>query len=118
MDKLPESWVTSSTIFFVLGSVAMALIAVVSVGMFWILLDLRKMLSGLNKRVTDLTIKADAIATNVKDVTDEVGIRTRGIAKVVDEHANTAFALVEKVAPIFIAIGIVSKITKLIRHRS
>ncbi len=96
----------------------MALIAVVSVGMFWILLDLRKMLSGLNKRVIDLTIKADSIAANVKDVTDEVSTRTRGIARVVDEHANTAFSIVEKAAPIFIALGIISKITKLIRHRS
>jgi len=95
----------------------MALIAVVSVGMFWILLDLRKMLSGLNKRVTDLTIKADAIATNVKDVTDEVGVRARGITKIVDDHANTAFGIVEKVAPVFIALGIISKIAKLIRSR-
>ena len=95
----------------------MALIAVVSVGMFWILLDLRKMMSGLNKRLTALSDKADAIAANVKDVTDEVGIRTRGIARVVDDHANTAFAIVEKVAPLFIAIGLVSKIAKLIRSR-
>ncbi|MBS1712573.1 MAG: hypothetical protein JSS71_12700 [Armatimonadetes bacterium] len=116
--NLPESWVTTSTMFFVLGSVAMGLLAIVSVAMLWVLLDLRKMLQGLTGRVNSLADKADHIAANIKDVTDEVGTRTRGIARVVDDHANTAFAIVEKVAPIFIAIGIVSKIAKLIRSRS
>lgn len=115
---LPESWVTTSTMFFVLGSVAMGLLAIVSVAMLWVLLDLRKMLQGITGRVNSLADKADHIAANIKDVTDEVGTRTRGIARIVDDHANTAFAIVEKVAPIFIAIGIVSKIAKLIRSRS
>lgn len=117
MESLPESWITASTIFFILGSVAMALIALVSVGVFWILLDLRKMISGLNVRVTALTEKVDGIATNVKDVTDEVGVRARGITRVVDEHAQTAFGIVEKVAPLFLAIGIVTRIAKLVKSR-
>ena len=117
MQQLPESWVTASTIFFILGSVAMGLIAIVSVGVFWVLLDLRTMLSGLNKRVITLSEKVDHIATNIKDVSDEVGTRTRGIARIVDDHAQTAFTIVEKVAPAFIAIGIVSRVIKMIRSK-
>lgn len=95
----------------------MGLIAITSVAMLWVMLDLRKMIQGLNERVNGIAEKADAIAANIKDVTDEVGVRTRGIARVVDEHANTAFSIVEKAAPIFIALGIISKISKLIRRR-
>lgn len=109
---------TTSTMFFVLGSVAMGLLAIVSVAMLWVLLDLRKMLQGLTGRVNALADKADHIAANIKDVTDEVGTRTRGIARVVDDHANTAFAIVERIAPLFIALGIISKVAKLIRSRN
>lgn len=95
----------------------MGLMAITSVALLWVMLDLRKMLQGLNTRVNGIAEKADGIAANIKDVTDEVGVRTRGIARVVDEHANTAFSIVEKAAPIFIALGIISKISKLIRRR-
>lgn len=116
MQQMPEWWLTSSGIFFILGAVAMGLIAVSSMGLLWILLDLRKGMLQLNAKANALTDKLDAIATNVKSVTDEVGTRARGITKVVDEHAHTAFGIIEKIAPIFIAIGLMNKIAKLVRR--
>lgn len=94
----------------------MGLIAISSLGLLWILLDLRKGLLQLNAKAIALTQKVDSIATNVKDVTDEVSTRARGITKVVDEHAHTAFGIIEKIAPVFIAIGLASKIAKLVRR--
>ncbi|QYK54218.1 MAG: hypothetical protein KF824_04800 [Fimbriimonadaceae bacterium] len=118
MQQMPEWWLTSSGIFFILGAVAMGLIAISSMGLLWILLDLRKGLLQLNAKANALTDKVDTIATNVKDVTDEIGTRARGITKVVDEHAHTAFSVIEKVAPVFIAIGLISKIAKLVKRVS
>ncbi len=116
MQQMPDWWLTSSGIFFILGAVAMGLIAVSSMGLLWILLDLRKGLVALNAKALALTHKVDLIATNVKDVTDEVGVRTRGITQMTDERAHTAFAIVEKFAPMFIAIGLASKVVKLVRR--
>ncbi len=93
----------------------MLLMMVATVALIWILLDLRKAILALNVRVGELTDKVNQIAANVKDVTDEVGTRTRGIVRVVDEHASTAFVLVEKLAPLLVGIGVVTKIVKLVK---
>lgn len=112
---MPDWWLTSSGIFFVVGSVVMGVMVFVSAALIWLLLDLRRSISSINKRVVDLTDRVQGIATNVSDVTNEVGIRTRGIVRVVDDHAHTALEIVEKFAPLILGITIVTKIVKLVR---
>ncbi|MCA0360839.1 MAG: hypothetical protein LCH41_07270 [Armatimonadetes bacterium] len=117
MQNLPEWWLTVSGVFFFLGSIALGVLMVVSIVLVWLLLDLRKNIQILTLKVQALTDRADAIAKNVQGVTEEVGVRTKGIARVVDEHASTAFGIIEKLAPLFVGLGLVSRIMSLLRSR-
>lgn len=114
-QAMPDWWITSSGVFFVLGTAVLILMAVATCVLIYLLLDLRKQIQGLVGKVNEVADKADAIATNLKDVSQEVGTRARGIVRVVDDHANTAFGIIEKFAPLFLGIGLISKILKLVR---
>ncbi len=81
-----------------------------------ILLDLRTSMISLNQRIEVIAKRVDHITETVEDVTLDVGSRTKGIVRIVDEHAGTAFSIVEKIAPILVGIGVVGRIISLIKR--
>ncbi len=114
---MPDWWITSSGVFFVLGTAVLILMAVFLAVLVWLLFDLRNQIQVLLGKVNEVADKADAIATNLKDVSQEVGTRARGIVRVVDDHASTAFGIIERFAPLFLGVGLVTKIVGLVRPR-
>lgn len=82
-----------------------------------VLLDVRDGLRELNTRVIALTERVETITETVQDVTTEVGSRTKGIVRIVDEHAMTALNVVEKVAPVLVGIGIIARVVGLLKGK-
>jgi len=109
---VPNWWINSSGLFFILGSIAM----IVTIGLVAVLikvvLDLHKSLQVLSGRVQALTSKVEGIAEQVNTVTREVGVRTTGIVRMVDDTAGSAMTIVEKFAPILIVIGAIVRIVR------
>lgn len=115
--QAPEWWFVTTGIFAFFGTLAMVFAIVVTIVTFRILLDIRDNIKALNIRVDRLGTKVEAITDTVKDVTTEVGARTKGITRVIDEHAGTAFNLVEKAAPILVGIAVVARIISFAKRK-
>lgn len=112
----PEWWFTVTGTFAIFGICVFFAMLVGAWFVVRILLDLRDHLNSLNARVEKLTDKVDAITETVKDVTTEVGSRTKGIVRIVDQHASTGFDMVEKFAPILVGVGIVLRMARLFKR--
>lgn len=115
--NLPEWWLTASGAFFVLGSAAMLVMVAVLAYLVKVLADLRHAMLALASRVEQLTTKVDGIAEQVKTVTTEVGVRTTGIVRMVDDIASPALRIVERFAPVFIGVAAVARIFTAFRAR-
>ncbi|MDI9639481.1 hypothetical protein QPK87_18750 [Kamptonema cortianum] len=113
----PDWWFTATGIFGVVGSIAMVIMLVVGIASLVILLEIRKSLKSLNARVEGLTNRVEIITANIQDVTNEVGIRARGLVRSVDQHASTAFEIVEKIAPFLVGIGVISRIIAMVKRK-
>ncbi len=112
MNDVPNWWINTSGLFFILGSIAMIVMIVLTALLIKVVLDLHKSLQQLSTRVQALTTKVEGIADQVNTVTREVGVRTTGIVRMVDDTAMSAMTIVERFAPILIVIGAVVKIVK------
>lgn len=115
--QAPDWWFNLTGIFAFVGTVAFFAMTVVAFFVVRLLLDVRDSLRELNTRVNSLTDRVEAITETVQDVTTEVGSRTKGIVRIVDEHAMTALDLVEKVAPVLVGIGIIARVVGLLRGK-
>lgn len=113
---VPDWWINATGMFAIAG----ICVFIASIFATWyvvrILMDLRDHLNNLNTRVEKLTDKVDAITETVKDVTTEVGSRTKGIVRIVDQHAATGFDIVEKFAPILVGAGIVIRMVRFFKR--
>lgn len=115
--NLPGWWVNASGVFFILGSVAVIALVILTVVLVHVALELNSQIKRLTNKVEILTEKTTAIADQVKDLTQDVSIRTKGIVKMVDDNAITAFGIVEKFAPALVAAGVVFRMFKLLGGR-
>ncbi|MBX3111517.1 MAG: hypothetical protein KF857_05865 [Fimbriimonadaceae bacterium] len=117
MGQIPEWWLTASGAFFVLGSAATLVSVVALAYLIKVLADLRHATLALGARVEKLTEKVDGIAEQVRTVTTEVGARTTGIVRLVDEVAGPAVQIVERFAPLLMGLAAVGKIFAAYRTR-
>lgn len=117
MGNPPEWWLTVSGLYFVLASIVMIVTLALLATLIRLTMDLISAVKTMNNRVQSLTDRVEAIAETVQDVTNDVGSRTKGIVKVVDDHALAAFDLVEKYAPLLVGAAIVLKLGSLFGSR-
>ncbi len=115
--NLPGWWVNASGVFFVLGSVAVIALLILVIVLVHVALELNSQIKKLTGKVEVLTEKTTAIADQVKDLTQDVSIRTKGIVKVVDDNAGNAFGIVERFAPALVTAGVVFKLFSLLGGR-
>lgn len=109
---MPEWWVNTSGLFFVLGSIAMLVIIALTAFMIRLVWDLRQAISGLNRRIEVLTDRVDTITSQVQTITTDVGVRTSGIVRMVDDIAGNAMSVVERFSPWLILGAAVFRIAK------
>ncbi len=114
---MPDWWLTASGTFFVLGSAAMLVLVGVLAYLAKVIADLRHSMLALAGRVEALTVKVDSIAEQVKTVTTEVGARTTGIVRMVDDVAGPAVTIVERFAPALVGLAVVGRIIGYFKNR-
>lgn len=114
---MAPTWVTTSVgIYAILGSI-MFLVMIVVVGyMIYLLAQLAKQVQKLTGKVEGLTDKVHAIADQVKTVTTDVGVRTSGIVRIVDESAHGAIRTLELLAPALVVFGAIMKFRKMFKR--
>jgi len=111
-------WVSSSVgIYAVLGSITFVVLIVVFGYLLLILSDLAKQVKKLTTKVDVLTDRVHTIADNVATVTTEVGVRTSGIVRLVDEKANSAVQILETLAPVFLVIGVFWRLKNVLKRK-
>lgn len=116
--NLPDWWIGASGVFFIVGTLAVFALIVLSIILIQLALELRTQIKTLTAKVEVLTDKTTQIADQIKDVTNDVSIRTKGIVKVVDDNAGTAFAIIEKIAPALVVAGLGFRLFRMIGRRS
>lgn len=104
--NLPEWWIGASGVFFIVGTLAVFALIVLAIVLIQLALELRAQIKTLTSKVEILTDKTTIIAEQIKDVTQDVSMRTKGIVKVVDDNASTAFGIIEKIAPAMVVAGL------------
>jgi predicted PurR-regulated permease PerM len=113
---MPDWWLSSSGLFFVLGSILMVVLIAISLYLIKILADISRQLHALTNRVDGIAKRVDNIAETVQNITQEVGVRTTGIVRYVDQIAGGTFDFLEKFAPLFMAFGAVWKLGVMIKR--
>jgi hypothetical protein len=115
---MPGWWLNSSGLFFVLGSITFFAMTFMLVVMTHLVLQLRKQIESLSQKVEGIADKVDRTAKTVEKTTEEVSIRVAGITGVVDQSANQAFGLIERVVPYLLGVGLFWRLKALISRRS
>jgi len=82
-----------------------------------VLADLRRNINAISSKIQGISDRVDTVAKQVQEVTVEVGSRTTGIVRTVDDIAAGAFDIVEKYAPIVLGLAIVFKLRQLFVRR-
>ena len=107
------NWVTSAVgIYCIIGSVFFVVLCVVAGYLLVLLADLSRQVKSLSGKVQSLTDRVNTIATNVESVTSDVGVRAKGIVKLVDEQTGSALKVLEYLAPVLILFGAIIKIRR------
>jgi CII-binding regulator of phage lambda lysogenization HflD len=113
VTEAPEYWWQltggAAIVVIVAGLAAVVLLAV----LVMLMLELRRSLTAITNRVQTIADRVDSVAKQVEHVTTEVGSRTVGIVRTVDDIAASAFQVVEKYAPIVIAVGAILKLRQM-----
>ncbi len=105
MSELPNEWLWLSGLFFALGSLLVLVLIVVALYSIRVLADLSRQVHSLTEKVEGIAERVDDIAKTVQTVTTEVGVRTSGIVRTVDNIAGGTFDFLEKFAPLFMLLG-------------
>ena len=117
MSEVPTYWwqVTAGAAIVVM----IASIVMIVVGCFMVLalVELRRGISSISSRVQTITDRVDSIAKQVEQVTTEVGTRTSGIVRTVDDIAVGAFQVVERYAPLVIGAAAVFKLWSMFKKK-
>lgn len=102
---MPAWWINASGVFFILGSLAMIAMILLAIVLIHLALELKSQLASLNAKVETLTEKANSVAGQVQALTSDVTTRGQGLVRVMDDRANVAFEIIEKAAPVLVAVG-------------
>ena len=114
-----KGWVSQAVgIYAILGSIFFVVLIVVAGYMLVLLSDLSKQIRSLTGKVQTLTERVNTIAKNVESVTSDVGVRAKGIVRLVDDHTSNALRILEYVTPILLIFGAVTKIRRSAYGRS
>lgn len=117
MDRVPY-WVSSAVgIYAVLGSIFFVILIVVACYTLVLLSDLSKQVKNLAGKIEQLTTRVQSIADQVHSVTTEVGVRTTGIVRMVDESAGGAIRILEILAPVLVVFGAFLRIKRMVKGR-
>lgn len=96
----------------------MVLMIVVALFMVRALLDLKTEVTRLTNQVSGIAARVDGVAKQVESITTDVGVRTGGILRMVDDAAGGAIGLVERFSPWFLVGGAILKLFFAVRGRS
>lgn len=114
-----KGWVSQAVgIYAILGSIFFVVLIIVAGYMLVLLADLSRQLKALTGKIQTLTERVHNIAANVENVTNDVGVRAKGIVRLVDDQTSNALKILEYVTPILLIFGAVSKIRRGSRSRS
>jgi hypothetical protein len=117
VSEVPTYWwqVTAGAAIAVLVlCVVMITIGLVMILALW---QVRKGIMAVTERVQTIANRVDSIAKQVEQVTTEVGTRTSGIVRTVDDIAVGAFQIVEKYAPLVIGAAAVLKLFSMFKRK-
>lgn len=117
MNGLPEYWIQVTAVAAVF--VILASLSVIALAFFAILTlaDVRRGVRQVTDKVSVITQRVDDVAKQVNHVATEVGARTTGIMKTVDDIAGTAFEVVERFAPIALGVAVLLKLRQMFSRR-
>ena len=118
LNSMPGWWLNASGLFFVLGSITFLVMCLLLTLMAHLVIQLRKQVESLTQKVEGIADKVDRTAKTVEKTTEEVSIRVAGITGVVDQSANQAFGLIEKVVPYLLGVGLFWRLKAMITRRS
>lgn len=113
MTEMPQYWIqltAGAAVAVMLASIAVIMLAFYAIGT---LSDIRRGVKNVTDRVSTLTQRVDDVAKQVSHVATEVGTRTTGMMRMVDDVAGSAIEVVERFAPIAIGIAVLFKIRQL-----
>ncbi len=114
---MPEYWIqvtAGAAIAVMLASLAVIALVFYAIGT---LSDIRRGVKNITDRVSQLTQRVDDVAKQVSHVATEVGSRTTGMMRMVDDVAGTAIEVVERFAPLAIGVAVLFKIRQLFTKR-
>lgn len=117
MSELPQWWVEVTGGAAIVIMVAGLLTVALSVYMMVVLADLRRNINAVSSKIQGISDRVDTVAKQVQEVTVEVGSRTTGIVRTVDDIAVGAFEIVEKYAPIALGLAVIFKLRQLFVRR-
>ncbi|MCH8978592.1 MAG: hypothetical protein IH945_05035 [Armatimonadetes bacterium] len=117
MSELPEFWLEVTAGAAIAVIVASVVAIVLAVYMMIVLADLRRNINAISAKIQGISDRVDTVAKQVQEVTTEVGARTTGIVRTVDDIAAGAFEIVEKYAPIALGLAIIFKLRQLFDRR-
>ncbi len=117
MGEVPVWWyqVTGGAAIVVL----LLCLVMIVVGLFLIalLIEVKKGISAVSERVQSIANRVESVSKQVEQVTTEVGARASGVARTVDDIAGSAFATVERYAPLVLGVAAVLKLASMFKNR-
>ena len=114
---MPEWWVQATGVAAIFIILMCCVVIVTACYLIVVLADLRRNVNAISERIKRLTDRVDGIAKTVQEVTTEVGSRTSGIVRTVDDIAGAAFNVVERFAPYVIGAAVLFKLKRLFDNR-
>ncbi len=112
-----EQWRQVTMVAAIFFIIAGFVVTIAACYLIVVLADLRRNVNAISERIKRLTDRVDGIAKTVQEVTTEVGSRTSGIVRTVDDIAGAAFNVVERFAPYVIGAAVLFKLKKLFDSR-
>ena len=114
---MPQEWLEVTAGAAIVVMITGAVVVVLAVYMMVVLADLRRNINAVSAKIQGISDRVDTVAKQVQEVTTEVGARTTGIVRTVDDIAAGAFDIIERYAPIALGLAIVFKLRQLFVRR-
>lgn len=114
---MPEWWVQATGVAAIFIIIMCFVVTIAAFYLIVVLADLKRNVNAISERIQRLADRVDGIAKSVQEVTTEVGSRTSGIVRMVDDIAGGAFNVVERFAPYVIGAAVLFKLRSLFDKR-
>ncbi|HXH61592.1 MAG TPA: hypothetical protein VNI20_09555 [Fimbriimonadaceae bacterium] len=118
MSEAPNWWYQATGV----AAICLVLMCLCTIVVLWYVLmtltDLRHGINAITERLKTLTGRVDSIAKQVEQVTTEVGSRTVGITRMVDDVAGGAFDVIERFPPAVLGAAVLFKLASLFRKKN